>query len=326
MAIKTKEELEASAKGSTRAEKFVKEMPGGGGVRVSPGETDEVAIDEEEDEGVAETSDDDDGGEATTRLGKKKNRFSELRRERDDVTKKLADEQRRADMAEMAARSAQQYAQGVQALLGSQGKPDPHEAELERLAREQQSLIDAFNGRRNSLPKDQDLPAEEYAKVRTEMQKLQDARFRLIAKREQGAQPQGITQHEARVQANEAILREKYPDIMGNAQYATYTAHAYNAKKAAGLDDAHALEAAVEEARVTFKLKRAAPSNVEKQRLSGLGSAQASSAAAGKRTIAMTPDMKKLAQARYPKLAPPEAWKKWAQRTGPKVLEDEARR
>jgi hypothetical protein len=309
---------EDEEKKPTPKQKFLKEVADGEEKHRATAAPEEVPIDEDE-------KDDDEEESEPSRLEKKKNRYADLRRERDEAATKLRDEQRRADMAEMKAMSLEQYARGAQALMGSQGQKSAHDIELERLAKEQQGVINAFSARRAVLPQGQDLPAEEYDKMRAEVNRLQVQQQRAIVRHELGAQPRAATPMDAQVAAQEAMLRSKYPDIMGNPQYSTHTAHLFNAKKSAGLDDTRALEEAVGETRKAFKLKGPGPSDIEKARYAGPSTGLAGTTSSGKRAIMMSEDMKKIAIRANKGLPPEEAIRKWAKEVGPRVLEDEAK-
>lgn len=288
-------------------------------------EIEERPAPEEEEEGVAAASDDDDDEAPSPREQKKKNRYSEMRKAVEEKDRALAEERRRADMAQLEANQHRMYAQGVQALMGRQAQVDPHATELERLGKEQSRLIEAFQGRQAGLKAGESLPVSDVQKFREDHQALQDARYRVIARQNAPEQKPQVTHTDVQVAAADTLLRSKYPDVMSNQQAQQYAGHLYSAKLTAGTAREKALEEAMSETRKQFKMQSPEPTEIERKRFTGHGSAGlAGGNGGGKRQIHMTEDMKKLAIRKYPKLAPNEAIKKWASVVGPGVLEDEA--
>lgn len=276
-----------------------------------------------------DVDDDPDGGdddseesEEPSRLAKKRARFSQLKSSLAEKEKALEAAQRRAELAEVEARMTKQYASGVQSLMQGTQK-DPYDAEIERVAAEQNRLVDSFQGRRNQMPAGQDLPPEEFVKFRNEHERLRDRRTELITHKAISSQPKPVTQQDVATKANEVALQQKYPDIMAVPQYNVHAGHLYQAKLLSGIDRDRALDEAVRETRKTFKLKTG-PSDVDLQRYGGPPSGMAGpSGNGGHRTVEMTPQMTKMAMRTYPNLEPAAAIKKWQKEVGPKVAEDE---
>lgn len=299
---------------------------------------------------VSESQDDSDDEESTTavdldeedeeeeespgqspRQAKRSNRYAKLQEELAASRREADENKRRAELLEVSRQNTEMYARGVQQLMGG-GAPgkSQEDQELERIAGEQASTRDGFLGRRSALPQGQDLPRAEYDDYNKKQQDLADKRSALIAKKTiGGAQPQGMSRQDVQVEANRVMLLQRFPDVMGVQQYATYAAHQYQAKLTAGIASEQALVESIDSARTQFGLRKTenrAERQRAKSRLAGPPSGNIATGT-GKRVMELTASQRKMAETRYKDLAakdPRKAWQKWAKAVGPGLAEDEA--
>lgn len=321
-----KKKISADEEESPRAASFMREVAESRDDGDEEEPTKSVDLDAEEEEEEEESP-----GQ-TPRQAKRSNRFAKIQEENAALRREADESKRRAELLEVSRQSTEMYARGVQQLI-SQAPPgkSAEDTELERISGEQASLRDGFLGRRSALPQGQDLPRTDYDDYNKKQQDLADKRSTLIARKTIGSsQPQGMSRQDVSVEANRIMLLQRFPDVMGVQQYATFAAHQYQAKLSAGISSEQALVESIDAARVQFKLKRESAEQRQraKSRLAGPPSGNIATPS-GKRIMELTQSQRKMAETRYPKLAaqdPSKAWRKWANTVGPGLAEDEAGR
>ncbi len=292
-------------------------------VKESAGETSEVDLDEEDDDEGEEVEAD--AAPARSRPSKR-NRYAEQRERADNATRELEELKRAREIDQVRLENATRYANGVQQMLGSGGQPqkDKYDVELDALRKEEESLVNAFQAKRAALPQGQDLPQEEWEKLRAARFDLTNRQQRVNAEKVLSGRPQGPNAEQIKADVVAQQLLEKYPDVFGDRQKAAYAANIYNAHRIKNPEATDAMDVAVDETRKAYGLTASRPSNVQRSRLVGAGVTSMSSASgATQRKLTLTPDMQRIAERRYKNLPPEEAHKKWAKRIGPALLAKE---
>ncbi len=282
-------------------------------------EDDVIDVDEpEEDELDADDEPPEPTGEHVSRADKKRNRYAEMRQELDD-------ERRRRREVEEAA-----HQQRLQSLQQQQPQSDPLDVHLDRLQKEEIRFNKEYQARRQqglSETEEQEY-IERAQQIRNAIQQT-NAR---IAQREQPT-PQQISQHSA-VQSRRQAFAAKHPDVFGhhdrvqvdgqNVSRAAYWANQrFQQLVTEGHPDNEATaEIAVQEARQRFLGKKTASDpTAARERFAGPPKGSNGQTENGRLRVVMHPHRKKLAEARYPDLPPEQAWQKWANSAGKRIVE-----
>lgn len=242
----------------------------------------------------------------------------EKKRERLKLRDELAAERsRNTELGERLARLEGQQSVLVQQrnVVDRTAEVDPLDAEWDRLQDEHLAHWRAYQAKgATATPADK---AEFDKKARMfERRKAELGAQVTIAK-------QGIARHDPQ-EAVTALLRADNPDVFGHANALAYANAEFMRLRAIGRPDNRAtFNAAMNAARVQFKLRPAteAPSERQKAALSGAprGRGAGGGGDAGGE-IVMTPGFRAIARAKFPGLPEKEAYSKWAQTVGPKLL------
>ena len=122
-------------------------------------------------------------------------------------------------------------------------------------------------------------------------------------------------------------FESEHHDVFGNDQIKSWAWAAYNQKVAEGHPETRelALET-LDKARVRFGLRPrngrgSAPDQATRQRLSGVSSRSAGGDPGGDPIVKMTKHDRRMAQELYPQLSEKEAWQKWANGPGKRLVE-----
>jgi len=195
------------------------------------------------------------------------------------------------------------------------------EGELDKVYAEQAKVFEEYTRRANAYAAaKREMPAEEVRGWEKKANDLDKQKMLL-----------GHRLHEAREAPRRAqeeysrMYRAKAPDVFGNDAAAAYAAAVYNQKKIENprADQDELFEVAMEAARRVVLGKRPPPDAAMRQRATGMSRGVGSKAAEGPVSIQMTPAMRKIAIASYPKLTPDQAVQRWVNRNGRQFLEME---
>lgn len=206
--------------------------------------------------------------------------------------------------------------------------PDPLEAEIQKAATDRDSLLKEYDlfvkdAERNGGKYDESKLAD-YRKRSDEVEsRVQRARWNKWNQEQQAAsQPRQL---EAQAQA---YLRMRYADIAADGRATQLAETRYKEALLLGQPAGEVtIDKVMRDVRKTLRMPdpsgRPAPSESEQRRYSGVprGAANQSGESRTSGTITMTPERQDIAQRTYPHLKPREAYQKWVNGPGKKLLQ-----
>lgn len=288
--------------------------PPDGGQRVPAGAPKDVPI-------AAAPEDDDDASDAgdggETRQDRKNARsaFRQAELAKEDARKAREE----ALLARARLEAQQVHIDGIRSVLPQQ--PSQVDRQLEEVGKQQDALVKGWQGRQATLRQGESIPEEEAHRTRAEWQRLADQRARLIA---QSVAPHATGPNPQQIQAMimEAQLRAKYADVYAQPEALAF-ANALSVKYAnEGKSGPDAVDAVMQETRKRLGIGRQANGHsydIDAQRFAGVPMG-AAPMRGGATSYRMSAAEQKMAHAQYPKDAPDVAEKKWAEKTGKKIL------
>lgn len=282
--------------------------------RVASEDPVEVPVEEEDDDPDAELD------EPTDRKGKRAARGQNYRTVREQ---RAAAEARAQALQEQLDRlSAQQAAMSQpQGQQSSQANPqlDQKQQELSRVVTDQERLFSDYQAAVNRYRADKKaMPESEYETFKKRAEELDekkiDLRFEI---REIKQAPQRQQQEIIR------LYQSKAPDVFSNQRAYDYASTVYRSKLLANpqANADETFDQAIEEARTVILGKRPAPGAASKQRATGMSRGVSNGNGNQPARIQMTPGQRAMARSAYPKLSEKEAYQKWANVNGRKLLE-----
>ena len=227
-------------------------------------------------------------------------------------------DEERANNAELRERMAR--LEGAQSVMVSQkvdktDEENPFDVELNKLQDEQLAAYSAFMAK--SSPTESERAAYSKKMREFESKKLEVAVDRRLAQKNiQSANPRAALQ---------AVLEAENADVYGNPRHRAWASAYYNMQIANGAADSKELhDQAMRAARENFKLapsRSTPPSRTTQSRMTGSPrGSSGSSREAPDETIRMTKPLRMMARAQYPGLPEEEAYRKWGQGAGRKML------
>ncbi len=258
-----------------------------------------------------------------TRQEKKRNRFREV-----EDRARAAEE--RAERAEREAREARERHQ-TQLYNPQSGnapqpnQPSPVQQRLMQIAEEKRRLHSHYEAVASQPGYDRNGPQQrEFERM---AENLENARVAAIA---EAQRPQFNEEDLIRKAQLRSYLNE-HSDITNNAQYFKWAVARWQQLTAEGKPDTKELSDSVfDEARIKFGMqprnrRGSRPDDAIKRRLSGVSS-QSAGAPQATGNIQMTSMERKIAQAKYDNLPPKQAWQKWANNEGKRIMERRAQK
>lgn len=196
----------------------------------------------------------------------------------------------------------------------SSGK-DPYEAELDAIYEKQQEAYTAAQAEIKAGTFDEKRQ-KHYERVARD---IETSKSTVLTKRLLDQQ-----RAEARAEQAQQVWVQKYPEVYRDQrayQFAEATFRRRQAMMGPGENVTNAMvDEVMQEAMTQFKLGgRAAPTQSERQRMSGIPSSGANGGNSGPPGIKMTPEFKRMAIAAYSELPEEEAIKRWVNSTGKRL-------
>jgi hypothetical protein len=257
--------------------------------------------------------------EAEQRLSRKERRSQRGR----DFVREANERAERAEQAVAALR--QEMMSQRQPPKEEKPKEDTHQVEMDKVYDDQELLVSAYNA---AAARKGGMTPEERADFSRRGREIEQRKINVAARKmlaEQGyAGGKAPTAEEIIVETQRREIAQKYGDVISDQNRLRWVHGRMGQLTAEGLPDNPAtLDRAMNEARRKFGLGgNAPPSNAEKQRLAGIPRGGGMSSSAGDRSIVMTGEYRKLADAAYPHIKDKaDRYKKWAQGPGRRLLE-----
>jgi hypothetical protein len=290
--------------GESANEKLIKELE----TSDSDDATTVVIDDDDDDSGSAEP------GQRQPRDQRRANRYREQRegrekaeRERDDLRRQLEQQQIMLDQQRQIATLASQTPR--------QPQTDPLEEGIKAAQKERSRLYNSYAAIGQPTQ-------EQYEDYQDRAYELQAKETELITQRTLRQAGVGrVDPLAASHEMDKKMAAIRYPDIFDSgpatAQRIRHVLANVNKLVAEGQpDNWQTLDTAVARSRTELHLKTAPPPRATSHAKRAMAGVGASSRTEGRREVTMTKETRKMATAMYPKLAPAEAYKKWAKTVG----------
>lgn len=274
-------------------------------IDVSPPETSD---DDDDEEGGLEASDPEQERKAATRRERRRNRLKEME---NAANERIRAAEERAQRAELAAAHAQGL-RDADIRRQQQEQDDPDEAEIKRARARKEELSTLYN----ALPPDQQ--AARFAELQAEINKENEKEIEAVQNR--NLRKQGIGRGpDPRAVYRQQVLEEIAGDILrapvhvqqwGLACVQQLIMEGYP-------DNKETASLAAERTRKQFGMQSRVPSanhrpSPSKSTMTTINSNGSGGGAPERSKVKITPEFRSMAQARFPKLSPEEAVKKWA--------------
>ncbi len=291
----------------------------------------EIPVDKDEDE-------DDPTDDAPTRAEKRAERGRALARDLREAKEREASLESARQAAEYRAQQHETYARQMASWAAQQqqqqqpqGDPlDAHEKAARKEIEDLMELSTALQEKGALTPEKAKDLKDRYFAASQRMNEVAAARVQRWNswQAQQSQQGQPSVQAQAEYAALQMRLRSEFPDVVDHPQAWAYAnaewAKLMAVKKGADPRDWKNVQEAMATTRRAFKMGHApSPSEATKRRYAGVGSGGGAPQTNGKRTVPMGREFKMMAHAKYPKLAPADAERKWAQTVGKSLVEEE---
>lgn len=254
-----------------------------------------------------------------TRQQKKQNRFREAEEARIRAEERATAAERRAEEA------AQRYQERLHTPMSGQSQPqvNPTQQRLMQIAEEKRRLHAQYQA--VASQPGYDTNSAQHREFERLAENLENARVAVIT---DAQRPQFNEQDIIRKAMLQAYLND-HGDIAHDQKRMQWAYARWQQNIAEGKPDTKEMSDAVfDEARIKFGLqprnrRGSRPDDATKRRLSGVSS-QSAGASPVTGTFQMTSMHRKMAQEKYDKLPPREAWQKWANNEGKRLMERRA--
>lgn len=299
----------------TEKEPKIAPVPPDGGQKVPAGAPKDVPI-----KADAPPDDDDQGDPSDppeTRQERKNARAAFRQAEQAKENERKAREEALLYRAKLEAQ--QVHIEGLRAVMPQQ--PSQLDQQIEQIGKQQDAILSRWQLRQSQLKQGEQIPDEEVARTRNEYQRLADQRTRLVA---QSVTPQatGPTAQQVQALIQQAQLQAKHPEIFAREEALAYAVALAPKYQREGRTPFDAIDQAMQDTKKQLGLGKASNGHsvdVDAARFAGvpMGAAPMSK---GGGVYRMSAAEQRMAHAQYPKDAPDVAEKKWAEKTGKKIL------
>jgi len=275
--------------------------------------------DKDEDKPEDLLAEDDSGGspeERITRKAKRQERITRLLHEGKQSKEEAAElkaerVQLKAEQDDLRQRLARLEGQVSVQAPGSDGK-DPFERELDEVYELQSSAYQSAQA---------EIKAGTFTEARARhyegvARDIESRKSRVHTRRELA-----MREPAQRAEQGRQAWVQKYPDVYGNPNAYEYAEGRFKQRKALGEAVTHALvDEVMNETMTAFRLgRKPAPSASERSRMSGVPSSGSGGGGRGDSGLTMTPELKRMAVARYSDISEADAIKKWVNGPGKKL-------
>ena len=280
--------------------------------------SDDKSEDERPEDLLAEEDSGASAEERITRKAKRQERITRLLHEgkqskEEAAALKAERAELKAEQGELRERLARLEGQVSQQPTGGNGYgKDPFESELDEVYELQSSAYQAAQA---------EIKAGAFTEARARhyegvARDIETRKSRIHTRRELA-----MREPAARAEQGRQEWVRKYPDVYANPNAYEYAEGRFKQRKALGEVATHALvDEVMAETMATFKLgKKPAPSASERSRMSGVPSSGSGGGGRSDSGLVMTPELRRMAVARYSDLPEPEAIKKWVNGPGKKL-------
>ena len=252
------------------------------------------------------------------RITRKKKQEERIRRILDEGKQSKEELSRlREEQAELKGQLAALQARANQPPPPPSDGKDPYERELDAIYERQQEAYTAAQAEIKAGTFDEKRQRH-YEKIARD---IETSKNKVFVRQQIDAE-----RHSQRAEQAQQVWVQKYPEVYRDQrayQFAEATFRRRQALMAPGENVTNAMvDEVMQEAMTQFKLGgRAAPTQSERQRMSGIPSSGANGGNSGPPGIKLTPELRRMAIAAHSELSEEEAVKKWVNTTGKRLRE-----